>query len=194
MPGSSGCSAARGGVDAVRRDQRFAAQRRHRAAGAVGESGGDAVGILREAGQAVAGADGAFRQPRQGGRMQHALQPAAMDRVLRHLVAGVQAALFAPDLLAEAVDVDQLMRAHPHRVERRQQAEGVQLPDGMGQRIDADAEGAHLLGLLQHQAGEAAFVQRQRERQPADARTCDEDRHGRIVTSGGAVRNRRKNL
>ena len=51
---------------------------------------------------------------------QHALQHAAVDRELRHGVAGVQPAQLAPHLLAEAVHVDQLVGAHrrPRRAAR----------------------------------------------------------------------------
>ena len=72
--------------------------------------------------------DAAFAEPRAHRLVDHALQPAAMDRELRHVVAGVEAARLAPDLLAEAVGVDQLVGADRDRVEPVQQAEVAQAP------------------------------------------------------------------
>src|SRR5262249_13887283 len=88
--------------------------------------------------------------------MKHALQPAAVDRELRHLVAGVEAARLAPDLLAVTVGVDQLARADRHLVEARQQAELLELRDGMRQHVDADAKLADLARGLVDLAADAA--------------------------------------
>ena len=70
----------------------------------------------------------------------HALQPAAVDRELRHLVAGVEAARLAPDLLAEAVEIEQLVGADGGGVEPLEQAEAAELGDRVRQHVDADAE------------------------------------------------------
>ena len=127
----------------------------------------------------------AGRQAGAGGVPQHALQLAAMDGELRHGVARMHAALLAPDLLAEAVDVDQLVRADADRVQRRQQAEGGEFGDGVRQRVDADAERADRVGLLEHDAGDAALVQREGEGEAADAGAGD---RGSVMRSapGGA--------
>src|SRR3546814_9426334 len=57
---------------------------------------------------------------------------AAVDRELREFVATVEAAQVAPDLLAEAVGVDQLVGADSHAVESLEQAEGRQFLDEIG--------------------------------------------------------------
>ena len=46
-----------------------------------------------------------FTKPRADGLIDHALEAAAVDRELRNVVAGIEAARFAPDLLAETVGV-----------------------------------------------------------------------------------------
>src|SRR5438270_12839792 len=78
---------------------------------AVEEIGGDPAVVLAEGAETMADVDAAFAEPRPHRLINDALQPAAMDGELRHVVAGVEAARLAPDLLAEAVGVDQLVRA-----------------------------------------------------------------------------------
>ena len=110
--------------------------------------------------------EAALAEPRARRLIDHALQPAAMDRELRHVEAGVGAAQLAPDLLAEAVDVEQLVGADRDRVEPLQQAELLQLLDGVRQRVDADAELADAVGLLVDLAVDAARMQHQRGGSP----------------------------
>src|SRR3546814_4880374 len=55
--------------------------------------------------------------------VQDRLQFAAVDRELREFVATVEAAQVAPDLLAEAVGVDQLVGADSHAVESLERSE-----------------------------------------------------------------------
>ena len=98
------------------------------AAVAVEEIGGDAALVLRERAEPVAGVDAALAEPRAHRLEDHALQPAAMDRELRHVVAGVEAARLAPDLLAEPVGVDQFVGADADRVEPLQQPELLAVP------------------------------------------------------------------
>ena len=95
---------------------------------AVEEIGGDAALVLGETAEPMAGVQAAFAEPRAHRLVDHALQAAAMDRELRHVVAGVEAARLAPDLLAEAVGVDQLVGADADRVEPLQQAELLPVP------------------------------------------------------------------
>ena len=73
------------------------------------------------------------RQSIQHGLMQDALQLAAMDRELRHVEAGIEAAQLAPDRRAEAVHVDQLMSAHADGIKGGQEPERGQLTNGMRQ-------------------------------------------------------------
>src|SRR5262249_37258982 len=65
------------------------------------------------------------------GIAQEALQVAAVDRELRHLIAGFHPARLAPYLLAEAVGIDQLAGAHRHLVEPSQQPQLGELGDRM---------------------------------------------------------------
>src|ERR1043166_6807248 len=143
-------------VDAVGADQHVAARGRPVRAAAVEEISRDARLVLTERAETVAGADAPFAQPRARRLIDHPLQPAAVNRELRHLVAGVEPARLAPDLLAEAVGVEQLVGADAHRVEPLEQAELRELLDGVRQRVDADAEFAHRLRLLVDLAVDAA--------------------------------------
>ena len=130
-----------------------------------------------KAAEPMAGVQPAFAEPRAHRLMDHALQPAAMHRELRHVVARVDAARLAPDLLAEPVGVDQLVGADRDRVEPLHQAELLQLLDGMRQRVDADAELADALGLLEQLAVDAAGMQHQGRGKPADSAADDNDLH-----------------
>ena len=62
------------------------------AARAIEEIRGDAALILGEGAEPAAGVDGIPSQPLLDGAVDHALQPAAMNRELRHVVAGIDAA------------------------------------------------------------------------------------------------------
>ena len=121
----------------------------------------------------------ALAEPRARRLIDHALQLAAMDRELRHVEARVGAAQLAPDLLPEAVEVEQLVGADRDRVEPLQQAELLQLLDGVRQRVDADAELADAVGLLVDLAVDAARMQHQRGGQPAHASADNDGLHAR---------------
>ena len=116
-----------------------------------------------------------FAEPRAHRLIDHALQAAAVNGELRHVEAGIDAARLAPDLLAEAVGVEQLVGADGDGVEPLQQAELLELLDGVRQRVDADAELADAVGLLEHLAVDAAGMQHQRGGQAADP-AADNDR------------------
>ena len=148
-------------MDAVGADQHVAVRGAPVRAVAIEEIGGDAALVLLEVAEPMAGVQPAFAEPRAHRLMDHALQPAAMDRELRHVVAGVDAARLAPDLLAEAVGVDQLVGADRDGVEPLHQAELLQFLDGVRQRVDADAKLADALGLLEQLAIDAAGMQHQ---------------------------------
>jgi hypothetical protein len=100
-----------------------------------------------------------------------------VDRELRHVEAGVEAAGLAPDLLAEAVDVDELLGADRDPVDGGQEVERNEFLDRVRQRVDADAESADLGCLLEDHRPDAALVQHQRQGQTADAGACDEYSH-----------------
>ena len=150
---------------------------------AVEEIGGDAAIVLREAAEPVAEVEAALAEPRARRLIDHALQLAAMDRELRHVVAGIEPARLAPDLLAEAVQVEQLVGADRDRVEPLQQPELLQLLDGVRQRVDADPELADAVGLLIDLAVDAARMQHQGGGQPAHASADDDRLHALNATT-----------
>ena len=116
-------------------------------------------------------------EPLLDGAMDHALQPAAMDRELRHVVAGIEAARLAPDFLAVAVEIIQFIGANRDGIEPVQQAEAGQFADRMRQRVDADAEFADGVGLFEQFAVDAARAQHQRGGEAADAASDDDRLH-----------------
>src|ERR1041385_82309 len=109
----------------------------------------------------------ALAEPRARRLIDHALQAPTMDRELRYVEARVEPALFAPDLLPEAVEIEQLVGADRDRVEPLQQPQLLQLLDGVRQRVDADPELADGVGLLVDLAIDAARMQHQRGDKPA---------------------------
>src|SRR4051812_41074264 len=98
-------------MNAVGADQDIAAHRLGVAAGAIEEIRRYAALVLGEGAEPAAGMDRVRAKPLLDGAMDHALQPAAMDRELRHLVTGIDAANLAPDFLAVAVEIIKLMGA-----------------------------------------------------------------------------------
>ena len=131
----------RDGVDAVRADEHVAA---HGFAAqpelGVSEMCDDAALVLDEALQLQAGAYRAGTKFGDHFVVDHFLQPAAMDRELRKVEAGVRAALFAPHLLTKPADVVQFLGADARSVELRQQVERSELLDGVRQNVDADPD------------------------------------------------------
>src|ERR1044072_4020518 len=121
----------------------------------------------------------ALAEPRARRLIDHALQPAAVDRELRYVEPCVRAAQLAPDLLPEPVHVEQLVGADRDRIEPLQQAQLLQLLDGVRQRVDADAELADAVGLLVDLAVDAARMQHQRGGQPAHASADNDGLHAR---------------
>ena len=102
------------------------------------------------------------------------MQVRPVDRKLRPLVAGVPAARFLEDELAEAVVEAQLLRLDRERGELFLQAQLGQLAHAVRQQVDADAQRPDLRRRLEDVAGDAGLVQRQREREPADAAADDQ--------------------
>ncbi len=116
-------------------------------------------------------------QPLLDGAMNHALQAAAMDRELRHIMTGVQAARLAPDFLAVAIEIVQFIGADRCGVQGVQQAKAGQFADRMRQRVDADAELTDGVGLFEQFAVDAACAQHQRGGEAADAAPDDDRLH-----------------
>src|SRR6202162_3540356 len=92
-------------------------------------------------------------------------------------MAGIDAAGFAPDFLAMAIEVIKLVGADRDVVELLQQAEAGEFADRMRQRIDADAEFADGVRLLEQFAADAAGPQHQRRGQAADTAADDNRLH-----------------
>src|SRR5438874_5066461 len=95
-------------------------------------------------------------QPLLDGAVDDALQPAAMNRKLRDVVAGIDAAGLAPDFLTVAIEVVKHVSADRDIVELLQEAEAGEFADRMRQRIDADAELADRIRLFEQFAADAA--------------------------------------
>jgi len=127
-------------MNAVGADQDIATHGLDMAAGAIEEIGCHATFVLGEGAEPAAGVDRILAQPLLDGAVDHALQPAAMDRELRHVVAGIDAAHVAPDFLAVAIEVIKHVGADRDVIELLQEAEAGELADRMWQRIDTDAE------------------------------------------------------
>ncbi len=164
-------------MDAVGADEHVAARGAPMGAAAIEEIGGDAAVVLRERAEPAIEVDARLAEPRPHGLIDHALKAAAVNGELRNVVTGIDAARLAPDLLAEAIGIEQLVRADGDGVETLEQAEVGQFLDGMRQRIDADAKLADGVRLLENFAVDPARVQHQRRYQAADTASCDDHFH-----------------
>ena len=163
---------AHGRMDAVGADQDVALR-----SGRSGEVRDHAIGILIEADQPMADVHRRFAHPLDGRLIEQPLQLAAMDRELRPGVARVQAARLGPDALAEAVAVDQLAGPDAGRVQAFQQPQLGKLLDRVGQKVDAHAELANPVGLLENLDLDALLEQAERRAEAADAATDHERLH-----------------
>src|SRR5581483_4843146 len=122
--------------------------------------------------------DGVVAETLDDGLMGHALQAAAVNRELRHLVAGIEAALLMPDLLPMTGQVEQLVGADRDLVEPIEQTDAGKLADRMRQGIDADAELADGIRLFVDLAVDAAGPQHERGGQTTDTAADDDRLHG----------------
>src|SRR5437868_11861626 len=98
-----------------------------------------------------------------------------MNRELRHIVTGIDAARFAPDLLPMTIEIVKLVGTNCDIIELLQQAEPGEFADRMRQGIDADAEFADSFRLLEEFAANPASPQHQR-RGKATNTTSDDNR------------------
>ncbi len=161
-------------MDAVAAHRDAAAHRRQGLAVAVLEAGGDAVGILGHAGAAGVDHYAVFAQALAHGRQQRHLQIAAVDGVLRPVVARVETRGLAVDELAVARIENGLAGAHGDGVQRGQQPQFVELAGGVGQQVDPDAQRPDFTHAFVDAAGDARLVQAQRQHQAADAGAHDD--------------------
>ena len=164
-------------MDAVGADQGVAVYFDGFAGCAVLEAGDDFIAAFLEFGELAGGVDAGGAEAGEGGFVQHGVQLAAVDGELRRVVAGVGAAEFGPDGLAEAVGVDQFAGADAGAVQRGQQAEGCEFLDRVGERVDSDAEFADFADLLEDFGLDAGLVEGQGCGEAADAAADDEDLH-----------------
>ena len=169
-------------MNAVGADQDVAAHGLGVAAGAIEEISRDAAFVLGEGPQPAAGVDRVMPQPRFHGAVDHALQPAAVDRELRHVVAGIDAARLAPDFLTMTIEIIEHVGADRDVVELLQQAEPGEFADRMRQRIDADAKFADGVRLFEQFAADAAGPQHQRGGEAPDTASDDNRLHRRYST------------
>src|SRR5204862_8120655 len=96
-----------------------------------------------------------------------------MDRELRHIVTGIDAARFAPDLLAMTIEIVKLVGTNCDIIELLQQAEAGEFADRMRQGIDANAEFADSFRLLEELAANPRNPQHQRPSNASAATTAD---------------------
>jgi hypothetical protein len=162
-------------VDAVRADQQRAGRLRARPVGVLDQRADAAVGILGVAGDAAAephcAGTGALDQP----PIEQHMEMAAVHRILRPVVAGEFPARLRIDVVAVEGDQRPFLRRHADAVEiALREAEIGELAHGVGLHIDADAERAQFARRLEHDAGYADLVQRQRGGEPADAPARDQ--------------------
>src|ERR1700704_6692455 len=164
-------------MNAVGADQNVAARGVHMGAAAVEEISGDATLVLRKRAEPAAGADRIAAEPFDHRLMNDALQAAAVDRELRHVVAGIQPALFVPHLLAVARQIEQLCGTDGDGIEPIEQADTGEFADRMWQSVDADAELADGVALFVQFAVDAARPQHQCRGQAPDTATDDNRLH-----------------
>ena len=131
----------------------------------------------------VAGEDVVFSQPLGRGVEQDLLQRAAMNRELRPVVPGLEAARLAPDRFAVLGKIREFFGAHARGVELVQQTQFDQLAHGMRQHVDADPERPQLRHAFEHARGNADLVQAERQGQPANAAAGDKYRHPKPLKS-----------
>src|SRR3979411_1889251 len=110
-------------MNAIGADQDVAPRGRTLRAVTVEEIRGHAAFVLAKGSQSMSGMDARLAEPRAYRLPDHRLQPAAVDGELRDVVTRVRPAQLAPDLLPEAVGVEQLVGPDPHRVEPVEQPE-----------------------------------------------------------------------
>src|SRR5260221_14471055 len=139
------------------------------AGGLVDEIGADTARGLGPVAKMMAGENVLRPQPFGRGIEQDLLQRAAMDRELRPLVTGLDAARLAPDRLAALGKVREFLGAHAGCIELVVQAELDQLAHRVRQHVDADAERLQFGHALEYFGGNPDLMQAERQRQSADA-------------------------
>src|SRR5690348_8549073 len=108
---------------------------------------------------------------------QYVLQLAPMDGVLRVVIAREPAGWLPVDQLAEAIEEDGLARQDGHARKRRLETEGSRLGSRVRKDVAAHADRPDFRRELVNRAWDTGPMQKQRQRQPADAGADDDDLH-----------------
>src|ERR1700741_3609333 len=104
-------------------------------------------------------------------------------------MAGIEATLFVPDLLAMPGQIKQLEGSDRSGIELVEQAKASQFTDGVRQRVDADAEFADVIALLIQFAIDAAGPQHQGRDKATDSAADDNRLHRPLLhTKPGAAK------
>ena len=166
-------------MDAVAGDQHIGLLGGERGAVRGGEARRHARLALLDAHAAMAGDEVVGAQPLAHGVEQHLVQVGAVDREMRPLVPGSQPPGLAVDQLAVAGEEGVVLRLAGDRRQRVLQAQRAELLDRVRPEIDADPERMDLGRRLEHPdaPGAAAGVDRERQRQAADAAADNDDVH-----------------
>src|SRR5262249_19088189 len=135
----------------------------------IEEIGDHAAVVLGKSAKPMAGMNARLAQSRAHSLKDHALQAAAMNGELRVFIAGIGAARLAPDLLREAICIDELIGADADGVEARQQSKLRELLDRMRECIDSNPKLANGFALLVKLAVDPARMQHQGGGQAANA-------------------------
>jgi hypothetical protein len=106
---------------------------------------------------------------------QHLLKPPAVRRELGIGIPGCGAPRLTPDLLAAVRAVEKEFGCHRSCPELVKEAQGAELPDGVRQKVDADAKGTQLVDGLVDLDVDTDLMEAERRRQPADPSAHDED-------------------
>src|SRR5262249_15100100 len=167
---------AHGRMNAVAANENVAGACRARAVRVL-EAGFDAVFLLGKGDKGVITTDRGAAKSLPYRIAQQALQMPAVNGELRHLVASLHSARLAPNLLAEAIGVNQLARPDCHFVEPGQQSQLAQLGNGVRQHIDADPKLANSGRRLVDLTVDAAGLEHEGKRKSADPSANDEDAH-----------------
>jgi hypothetical protein len=174
-------------VNPIGADQQCAVRLGGRAVGAFDQRR-DAAPTLAIAGNAMAEADGVRSRALDQLVMQQHVEAAAVHRVLRPVIAGVETARLGIDVVAIQPHQRPFLGGQADPVEiALADAEVVQLAHGVRLHVDADAERAHLPHRLEDDAGHTDLVQRQRRGEAPDAAAGDDHRIVRQCSVRSAV-------
>ena len=163
---------AKGRVDAVGADEEGAF-----GGGGVFEVGADGGGGFFVVGEVVGLVDVGVAEAGAGGLEEEHLEFAAVDGELGPVVAGFAAAGFVPDGAAVAGVVGEFLGGDGEGGELGFEAEFAEFADGVGEEVDADAEGAGGLDAFEDLHRDADLVEAEGEGEAGDAAAGDQDGH-----------------